>query len=383
MVKRHPLGIPGHCAHPVTTLQRQPGRFKANAGGATDNQDSLGGGRRIAQLQRWHTRGERRLALPATCQGQHQRQKRSDLFYHACDYSTPLWFDRLSADLFKEERMEFWLAWFHENNRGHDVTTIAREAEALGYTGVALSDHVALPKHQQSRHPLRGIPYDPEIPNIEPMTTAAAMSAVTSKLRFMTYAYVMGMRDPFTVAKQAAALSDLSDGRFALGMTPGWNTDEIALLGHDPSTRGKRFVESIEVIKGLWHNDLFSFSGEHYAFEDVGIAPRPAVPPDIYIGGNSPLAIKRAAANAGWIGMNHSVEELKPLIGTLDELSGGKANSYVIAAEQLTDAYVQALEALNVTGIVLMPWVTEAPPDGGLDIKLEAMRKNRGQTTFF
>jgi len=271
--------------------------------------------------------------------------------------------------------MEYWLAWFHENNKGGDVKAIACEAERLGYSGVALSDHVALPKAQKSRHPMRGIPYDPATPNIEAITTAATMGAVTQKLRFMTYAYVMGMRDPFTVAKQAAALSDLTNNRFALGMTPGWNAEEIALLGHDPKTRGKRFVESIEVMKGLWNNDLFSFSGEHYEFTEVGLSPRPEMAPDIFIGGNSPIAIRRAANNSGWIGMNHSPDELVDLLGTLDELSSGKAQKYVIATEALSDAYVQKLEAMGIRGVVLMPWVGQAPPEGGLELKLEAMRE--------
>jgi len=113
--------------------------------------------------------------------------------------------------------MEYWLAWFHESNRGEDVKTIARQAEALGYSGVALSDHVALPKVQQNRHPMLGIPYDPAIPNIEPITTAATMAAVTETLHFMTYAYVMGMRDPFSVAKQTAALAGHGAGCRATG----------------------------------------------------------------------------------------------------------------------------------------------------------------------
>jgi probable F420-dependent oxidoreductase len=245
----------------------------------------------------------------------------------------------------------------------------------LGYAGIALSDHVALPKEQEARHPVRGIPYDPEIPNIEPITTAATMAAVTEKLRFMTYAYVMGMRDPFTVAKQTAALSDLSDGRFALGITPGWNTDEIALLGHDPATRGKRFTESIDIMKGLWNNKLFSYDGQQYQFKDVGLAPRPAVAPKIYIGGNSPIAIKRAAHNAGWIGMNHSIEELTPLLAQLDELSDGKAEKYVIAAEVITDDYIARLEALGVKGVVLMPWSSEVPASESLEAKLAAMEQ--------
>ncbi len=271
--------------------------------------------------------------------------------------------------------MEFWLAWFHETNRGSEVRAIARAAEKLGYTGVALSDHVALPKVQRSRHPLRGIPYDPEIPNIEPITSAASMAAVTDKLQFMTYAYVMGMREPFTVAKQTAALADLSDGRFKLGITPGWNEDEMSLLGHNPKTRGKRFVESLEVIKGLWNNELFTFHGAHYHFDQVGISPRPEIPPPIFVGGNSPLAIKRAASNAGWIAMNHPLEELRPLLKELRELSNASAAAYVIADQQLSDQYVMALAEMGVVGIILMPWDMTVPNSQPLASKLTAMEQ--------
>ncbi|MFK7730130.1 MAG: TIGR03619 family F420-dependent LLM class oxidoreductase [Pseudomonadales bacterium] len=269
--------------------------------------------------------------------------------------------------------MEYWLAWFHETNSGAEVKEIAQAAEQLGYAGIALSDHVALPKVQESRHPLLGIPYDPATPNIEPITTAATMAAVTETLQFMTYAYVMGMRDPFTVAKQAGALADLSGNRFSLGLTPGWNTDEIALLGHNPRTRGKRFVESIDIINGLWTNDLFSYNGTHFNFTDVGISPRPAIPPRIFIGGNSPIALKRAAANAGWIGMNYSNEELKTILTSLDELSNGAATNYVIAAQEVNDAYVQSLEGMGVTGVVLMPWPVGIEAQTSLDEKLAAM----------
>lgn len=271
--------------------------------------------------------------------------------------------------------MEFWLAWFHETNKGAEVKEIARAAESLGYAGVALSDHVALPVEQASRHPLRGIPYDPRIPNIEPITTAATMAAVTETLQFMTYSYVMGMRDPFTVAKQAGALGDLTGNRFSLGITPGWNRDEIALLGHDPATRGKRFVESIDVIKGLWNQELFTYHGQQYHFDQVGLSPRPEFAPQIYVGGNSPAAIRRAADNAGWIGMNHPVEELRPLLSELAELSGGRAQSYVIASEELSDAYLAQLADMGIRGVVLMPWPMDVPATVPLEDKIAAMQR--------
>jgi alkanesulfonate monooxygenase SsuD/methylene tetrahydromethanopterin reductase-like flavin-dependent oxidoreductase (luciferase family) len=97
-------------------------------------------------------------------------------------------------------KMEHWIAWFHETHSGGEAIVIARAAEQLGFSGIALSDHVALPKQQQAGHPMLGIPYDPRIPVIEPITTAATMAAVTETLRFMIYAYVIGMREPFSAA---------------------------------------------------------------------------------------------------------------------------------------------------------------------------------------
>ncbi len=269
--------------------------------------------------------------------------------------------------------MEIWLAWFGETHLGTDVKSVAEAAEEMGYAGVAVSDHVALPKAQQSLHPTMHIPYDPLLPYPEPITTTATMAAVTQNLRFMTYAYVMGMREPFSVAKHAGALSDLSGGRFSLGITPGWQREEIALLGLDPKTRGARFVESLEVIDGLWRNDLFTYKGKHYDFVDVGISPRPEKAPHIFIGGHSKLSIERAARYQGWIGMNHSIEELKGMLSDLDELSQGKAKKYVIASEELSDSYLMDLENLGIHGLVVMAWAPMNPSPDPVELRIAAM----------
>ncbi|MDG2336353.1 MAG: TIGR03619 family F420-dependent LLM class oxidoreductase [Myxococcota bacterium] len=269
--------------------------------------------------------------------------------------------------------MDFWLAWFAETNRGEEVKAIAVAAEELGYAGVAVSDHVALPRAQESLHPTRGIPYDPLNNYPEPITTLATMAAVTERLRFITYAYVMGMRDPFSVAKQAAALADLSGGRFSLGITPGWLREEIALLGHDPRTRGGRFEEALEVMHGLWREDLLSYQGKFYDFEQVGISPRPEVPPDILVGGHSRISIERAARHNGWIGMNHSLEFLREKLGELDSLSSGSARKLVIPNEELSDAYLDTLSALGVEGIVVMAWNPEQREREPLDSRISAM----------
>ena len=76
--------------------------------------------------------------------------------------------------------------------------------------------------------------------------------------------------------------------------------------------------------------------------------------------------------------MNHPLDELEELLGTLDKLSGGKAQKYVMATEKLSADYVCRLEALGIRGVVLMPWAGEAQPAGDLDIKLDAMRQAAG-----
>lgn len=258
--------------------------------------------------------------------------------------------------------MELWIAWFHEAAQGEEVKVIATTAEHLGFTGIALSDHVALPKLQKSVHPLLGTPYDPLSPNVEPFTVAATMAAVTEKLRFMTYALVAGMRDPFTIAKLSVSLSDLSGGRFDLGITTGWSTDEIELLGHDPATRGERFNEALEIMKGVWNNDLFSFSGKHHQFTEVGVSPRPKIAPKLLIGGNSKKSLLRAKDYDGWIGMNISDNEVTTVCNALigDTVKDDK-KIYIVPAEELSTDYIQRMEDQGVTGLITMPWMPGDP----------------------
>ena len=134
------------------------------------------------------------------------------------------------------------------------------------------------------------------------------------------------------------------------------------------------------------HVDIVAAEGEIFSGEaamvfapasqgDVGIAPRPVTEPPIYIGGHTPAAIRRAAAQAGWIAMNHSPEELAPTLATLGESSAGRARCYVIATQALDDDYVGRLQAMGVNGVVVMPWEVMGATPVPLEEKLAAMAK--------
>ena len=60
--------------------------------------------------------------------------------------------------------MEHWISWFHEQTHGDEVSLVARTAESLGFTGVAFSDHVAIPRNHTVLHPQTGQPYDYRLP---------------------------------------------------------------------------------------------------------------------------------------------------------------------------------------------------------------------------
>ena len=251
--------------------------------------------------------------------------------------------------------MEHWISWFHEQTDGDEVRAVSQAAESLGFTGVALSDHVAIPRHHATLHPELGKPYDYHLPMIDPFTVIASMGAATKKLRFMTYALVGSMRDPFSIARQAGSLAGLTNNRFALGITPGWLKEEISLLGHDPTTRGKRLDESLQIIRGLWNNELFSYDGEYYQFQEVALCPRPAVTPKILIGGNSAKSYERASQYDGWIGMTLQLEKVAE-VSRIVRSSPGQKSIYIIPSQPLDKAYLQQLENAGVDGLVHMIW---------------------------
>jgi probable F420-dependent oxidoreductase len=211
--------------------------------------------------------------------------------------------------------MDFWMAVMFEDNS--QLLDIARAAEELGFTGIAVADHIAVPRSFASVHPSGETPFDHRTNFPDPLTTIAAMAAVTTTLRFMPYVYILPMRDPFSVAKQAGTVAMLSNYRFALGAGAGWLREEIEILGFDNRGRGARMDEMIQVIRAFWDGGEAEFHGTHFDFGPAGMHPAPTEPIPIWIGGKSDAALRRAARNDGWLGMNYGLDEIDRLLAKL------------------------------------------------------------------
>ncbi len=227
--------------------------------------------------------------------------------------------------------MKFWqVISFCEPDQLLDV---ARAAEEAGFHGVMVSDHLFFPDQLESKYPYSpdGTPgFDGATPFPDPWAAISAMAAITTRLHFGTMVYILPLRSPLEVAKTTGTTALLSGDRVALGCGAGWIKEEFDALGVDFKARGKRFDESIEVLRKLWSGEMVDHHGACFDFARVQMSPAPSRPLPIYIGGKSRLALRRAARlGDGWIGTGQTPDEVPGILETLRTLrrEAGRQNA--------------------------------------------------------
>lgn len=270
--------------------------------------------------------------------------------------------------------MKFWHPLMFEPL--DQLAESARILEDAGFEGVGLADHVVLPVGFGSVHPSGENPFTPEHSFPDTFTTIAALAMVTTRLRFMSYVYVVPMRDPFTVAKQVATAAGLSGNRVVLGAGAGWLAEEFEVLGRPFSSRGARFDEALEIICDFWDDGRAERHGGHFDFPASAMFPIPSARIPIWIGGKSPAALARAARHDGWLGMNYPLEEIEGLLARLADERAGRPTAdfevFVIAnAEPSLDLY-RRLEDWGVTSTMGMGWYPGDPAAATLEAKRSA-----------
>jgi alkanesulfonate monooxygenase SsuD/methylene tetrahydromethanopterin reductase-like flavin-dependent oxidoreductase (luciferase family) len=174
------------------------------------------------------------------------------------------------------------------------LVELAERAEAAGWDGVFLEDYVVY----------QG---DPQAPTCDTWAVLAAMAVRTERVRLGTSVTPLPRRRPWNVARQAAAVDQLSGGRVILGVGLGDTGEAIVAdssfsrFGEetDPRRRGAMLDEALEIVAGLWTGEPFSFQGEHYTVSEVTFLPTPVQRPriPIWIGGGypNPRPTRRAA----------------------------------------------------------------------------------------
>jgi len=202
-----------------------------------------------------------------------------------------------------------------------EIVQTARRAEAAGFTGLVLPDHL-LEQHA-------------------PIPVLAAVAAATERLRILPFVLNAGLRHPAVVAQDLASLDVLSGGRLEIGLGAGWNRAEHDAVGIPFETAARRIdrlAETVEVLKGCFGPGPFSHRGAFYTLDQHNGYPKPVQQPHppLFIGGGGRRVLSLAARHADTVGLAPRV------------LAGGKGvpppdpRSLTLAAAEEKVAWVRA-----------------------------------------
>jgi probable F420-dependent oxidoreductase len=192
------------------------------------------------------------------------------------------------------------------------VVDLARAAEAAGWDGVFVWDHLA---------------YVWGVPAADPWVALSAAAAVTSRIRLGTWVTPLPRHRPHVLAQTLASLDLLSGGRTIFGAGLGGVAPEYAAFGEPADRKHHAAVvdEGLELLNALWSGERVDHHGRHFTAEGVTLRPlpvqRPRIP--IWIGGDSPPALRRAARWDGWAAVG--ADEHDRMVKSPEDVAAGLA----------------------------------------------------------
>jgi probable F420-dependent oxidoreductase len=163
------------------------------------------------------------------------------------------------------------------------IRRTAELAEELGFDSVWTTEHIIVGPE--------GV--DPYGRVYDPLLTLGWIAGWTERIGLGTSIVLVPLHNPMHLAKEVATLQELSGGRFRLGVGMGWHKDEYDFMGVPFEGRGRRANEAIRLMRALWSGES-DFEGEYWSFHDATAEPHPSPQPEIWVGGSSAPAIRRA-----------------------------------------------------------------------------------------
>jgi probable F420-dependent oxidoreductase len=251
---------------------------------------------------------------------------------------------------------------------------LALAAEDAGYHAIVVPDSICYPEESASVYPFNPDgtrDFLEDKPFLEPFSLIPALGAITERIRFVTFVLKLPVRNPVLVAKQATSVAVLTGNRLALGVGSSPWREDYRVLGVPWADRGRRLDEEIAIIRGLSAGGYFAYHGVSFDLPPIKIAPVPAEPIPILIGGHSDAALRRAArAGDGWMHGGGDPEDLPRLLARLAEFRCQEATAdrpfeiHVISEDAYSVDGVRRLEEQGVTDVIVgFRWPYEVGPD--------------------
>jgi probable F420-dependent oxidoreductase len=179
-----------------------------------------------------------------------------------------------------------------------DPATLGRLVEERGFEALLLAEHTHIPASRETPYPA-GIDLPREYwHTYDPFVALTAAALATDRLLIGTGICLVVQHDPIVVAKAAASVDRISNGRFLFGVGAGWNLEEMRHHGTDPKRRFGVMRERVEAIKTIWTHDEATYHGEHVNFDRIWSWPKPIQEPGppVLVGGHGRGVIDRVLA---------------------------------------------------------------------------------------
>lgn len=204
-----------------------------------------------------------------------------------------------------------------------EVVAIARHAESAGCESIWTAEHVIIPTRLDTDYPYSDtgeMPLGGDMNFFDPLITLSVVAAVTTTLKLGTGINILPQTNPLLLAKQAASLDALSNGRLMLGLGLGWMREEFRAMGVPFERRGARFDDYLKAMRKVWSGDEVNHQSEFLDWRNFRSFPTPKNRSHLPIltGGHAGKAFQRAARYGdGWYPAIYSAEELEPNIEKL------------------------------------------------------------------
>ena len=173
--------------------------------------------------------------------------------------------------------------------RWPELLGLAHAAESAGYDSIWLGDHML---YRGDGRPERG-PWDA-------WTMLAALAASTERVRLGPLVAATAFHAPGLTARMAAAIAEISAGRFVLGLGTGWNDTEFRAFGFDTERKVARFEEAFAIIRRLLDGERVTSSGRFYEVDDAVLLPPPQHSVPLMVGTTGPRVLAAAGPHVDW-----------------------------------------------------------------------------------
>jgi len=213
------------------------------------------------------------------------------------------------------------------------VIELAQAAEQAGWEGLWLWDHMLMPYGAG-----------------DPWVTLSGVAATTQRLKLVTGVSPLPRYYPQNLARLLTGLDLLSQGRLVLGAGLGSVDEEFTRFGlpSEKSIRAEMLDESLQIITRLWSGETLDFQGQYYSVGGAALQPRPVQQPrpPVWIGGESPPALRRAARWDGWV--TGVIDENASIVRTPEQLTRDLA--YIQAHRQSQAPFEVAIDGVSQPG---------------------------------